>query len=99
MAKVPTNSLTEADVAQAILPVAEVLGPATLGYVSLDDFRPAAASAAIEDLTPGHQELHGLLRSAGQKDADESGMEEITSPAFIVREGADVIAAAGYQTW
>ncbi|MFG3343952.1 GNAT family N-acetyltransferase [Streptomyces sp. NPDC048018] len=99
VAKVPAESLAEADVVRTILPVAEVLGPATLGYASSDDFRPAAAGAAIEALTPGHRELHELVRSAGLKDADESGMEEITSPAFIVREGADVAAAAGYQTW
>ncbi|MFF0435566.1 GNAT family N-acetyltransferase [Streptomyces sp. NPDC004327] len=99
MANVPTDSLTAADVIQTVLPVAEVLGPATLGYVSSEGFRPAATGAAIEESAPGHQELHGLVRSAGQQDADESGMEEITSPAFVVREGADVIAAAGYRTW
>ncbi|MFJ8859044.1 hypothetical protein ACIRD8_11470 [Streptomyces sp. NPDC102451] len=36
--------------------LAELLGPATLGYVSSDGFRPAGADAAIEDLAPGHQE-------------------------------------------
>ncbi|MCG3040444.1 GNAT family N-acetyltransferase [Streptomyces sp. S1A] len=99
VAEVPTDSLTEADVLRAILPVAEVLGPATLGYVSSDDFRPAVAGAAVEDTTPGHRELHGLVRSVGREEAGESGMEEITSPAFIVREGAEVTAAAGYRTW
>lgn len=98
MATMPTVSLTCADAVKARLPVTEVLGPAALGYVSCDEFRPAAASEAIEHLAPGHQDLHGLLRSAGQQDADESGMEEITSPAFVVREGRDVMAVAGYRT-
>lgn len=99
MATMPTGSLTCADMVQAELPVTEVLGPATLAYASCNDFRPAAAGEAIERVAPGHQDLHGLVSTAGQQDADESGIEEITSPAFIVREGTDVVAAAGYRTW
>ncbi|WP_406060895.1 GNAT family N-acetyltransferase [Streptomyces sp. NBC_01077] len=99
LASVPADSLTRGDVVRAVLPVTEVLGPAALGYVSSDDFRPSAAVGAIEHLDPGHQDLRGLVGSAGPEDRDESGLEEITSPAFVVRDGTDVIAAAGYRTW
>jgi GNAT superfamily N-acetyltransferase len=100
LARMPISSLTRADVVQARLPVAAVLGPATLSYVSRAGFHPVAAAAAdIEQLAPGDDGLHALLRSAGRKDADESGLEEITSPAFVVREGTAVTAAAGYRIW
>ncbi|MFB6778956.1 GNAT family N-acetyltransferase [Streptomyces sp. NPDC056352] len=99
LAAVPTGSLTRPEAIRAVLPVTEVLGPATLAYVARDGFRPAPAHHAVEQLAPGHRDLRELVRSAGQEDADESGMEDITSPAFIVREGADVVAAAGYRAW
>ena len=35
----------------------------------------------------------------GDEDADESGLAEITSPAFVARRGARVAAAAGYRAW
>lgn len=99
MASVPTRSLTSAEAVRTVLPVTEVLGPATLGYLSRDDFRPARADRAIGQVAPGHRDLLALTESAGPEDAGESGMEEITSPAFVVREGADVAAAAGYRIW
>lgn len=35
----------------------------------------------------------------GEEDADESGIEDVTSPVFVVRDGAAVVAAAGYRAW
>jgi GNAT superfamily N-acetyltransferase len=99
LAAVPTGSLARPEAIKAVLPVTEVLGPATLAYIARDGFRPASAHDAVEHLAPGHRDLRELVRSAGPKDADESGMEEITSPAFVVREGTDVVAAAGYRAW
>ncbi|MFE7446440.1 GNAT family N-acetyltransferase [Streptomyces chartreusis] len=40
-----------------------------------------------------------LMTSVSSEDAGESGMDEITSATFIVRNGADLVAAAGYQVW
>jgi hypothetical protein len=99
LAAVPAGSLTRPEAIKAVLPVTEVLGPATLAYVARDGFRPAPAHHAVEQLAPGHRDLRELVRSAGPEDADESGLEEITSPAFVVREGTDVVAAAGYRAW
>ncbi|WP_328946720.1 GNAT family N-acetyltransferase [Streptomyces sp. NBC_00250] len=99
LASVPTDSLTRPEKVQAVLPVSEVLGPATLAYLSGADFRPAPADGTVEHLDPGHPSLQGLLRSAGPDDVAESGVEEITSPVFVVREGTEVVAAAGYRAW
>ncbi|MFD6161536.1 hypothetical protein ACFWF7_08940 [Nocardia sp. NPDC060256] len=34
-----------------------------------------------------HPELHHVETLAGDHDAEESGLDEITSPAFVVRDG------------
>lgn len=99
LAGMPTNSLTSPEVVAAELPVQEVLGPAALGYVSRDGFRPVPGSRSVERLAPGHQDLTALVKSVPSGDAGESGMDEITSAAFVVRKGADVVAAAGFQAW
>ncbi|MCI3221378.1 GNAT family N-acetyltransferase [Streptomyces sp. NP-1717] len=88
-------------------PVLDVLGPATLSYLDRDALVPAPpreAGTAVERAAPGDIALTALLAGAGQGDADESGLDEITSPAFLLREGngagaGDVVAAAGYVTW
>ncbi|MFE5943978.1 GNAT family N-acetyltransferase [Streptomyces sp. NPDC056480] len=99
LASVPVDSLTRPETVRAVLPVSDVLGPASLAYLSSADFRPARPQGAVEHLTSGHPDFQGLLRSAAPEDVAESGMEEITSPAFVVRAGADVVAAAGYRAW
>ncbi|MFH9970132.1 GNAT family N-acetyltransferase [Streptomyces mirabilis] len=99
LARIPTSSLTSAEAVGAVLPVSEVLGPAVLGYVSRDGFRPVPADRCVERLAPGHQDLTTLVKSVPPEDAGESGMDEITSAAFVVRKGADVVAAAGFQVW
>ncbi|MFF4252056.1 GNAT family N-acetyltransferase [Streptomyces sp. NPDC001663] len=99
LAGMPTSSLTSPEAVRAVLPVTEVLGPAVLGYVSRDGFRPLPAGPSVERLAPGHQDLKTLVKSVPPEDAGESGMDEITSAAFVVRKGADVVAAAGFQAW
>ncbi|WP_314253917.1 hypothetical protein [Streptomyces sp. DSM 40907] len=54
---------------------------------------------AVEQLPGGHRELRRLERSAGREDAGEAALEEITSPAFVVREHGRTVAAAGYRAW
>jgi hypothetical protein len=93
------ESLTDPEALRAILPVKEVLGPANLGYVSPDTFLPAASDTVTEQLAPGHPDLRALLASVSLEDAEESGIGEITAPAVVAREGAKVVAAAGYQMW
>ncbi|MFF3457028.1 GNAT family N-acetyltransferase [Streptomyces sp. NPDC002730] len=99
LVRMPTSSLTSPEAVRAVLPVNEVLGPAVLGYVSRDGFRPVPADRSVERLAPGHQDLMTLVKSVPPEDAGESGMDEIASTAFVVRKGADVVAAAGFQAW
>jgi hypothetical protein len=93
------GSLTDPEILTAALPVKEVLGPATLAYVSSDCFLPVRSEVTVEQLAPGHPDLHKLEASVSPEDADEGGIGEITGPAFVLREGAEVVAAAGYQVW
>ncbi|MEV7373322.1 GNAT family N-acetyltransferase [Streptomyces sp. NPDC090301] len=100
LASVPVESLTRPEIVRAVLPVSDLLGPASLAYLSSAEFRPAShPQGAAEPLASAHPDFQGLLRSAEPGDLAESGMEEITSPAFVVREGTDVVAAAGYRAW
>ncbi|HEY1093251.1 MAG TPA: GNAT family N-acetyltransferase [Glycomyces sp.] len=94
-----TGSLTDPQILKAALPVREILGPATLAYVSSDRFLPIGSDVEVEQLAPGHPDLRELEASVSPEDADEGGIGEITGPAFVVREGAEVVAAAGYQLW
>uniref|UniRef100_UPI003BAB0039 GNAT family N-acetyltransferase n=1 Tax=Streptomyces sp. NBC_01001 TaxID=2903713 RepID=UPI003BAB0039 len=40
-----------------------------------------------------------MEKAAGDEDAGEAALDEITSPAFVVREQGQVVAAAGYRAW
>jgi len=93
------GSLTDPQILKAALPVKEILGPATLAYVSSDRFLPIGSDVEVEQLAPGHPDLRRLEASVSPEDADEGGIGEITGPAFVVREGGEVVAAAGYQLW
>ncbi|MER6844895.1 GNAT family N-acetyltransferase [Streptomyces platensis] len=93
------EELVNADRLRAVLPVLDVLGPASLCYLDRADFLPVRGVAAVEEVGYGHNGLSALLAGAGEEDADESGLADITSPAFVLSEKGDAIAAAGYQTW
>ncbi|MET7792008.1 GNAT family N-acetyltransferase [Streptomyces sp900116325] len=92
------EKLVDDDRLREVLPVLDVLGPASLFYLDRADFLPAHEGAAVEEVMYD-DELVSLLARAGEEDADESGLDTITSPAFVLREGEDVVAAAGYRTW
>lgn len=79
------------------LPIAEIRGPATLAYLDPADFRPQAAVTTPLDLD--HPDLRAFLQAAEAADLEESGMAEITTPAFAVRQHGQVVAAAGYRDW
>ncbi|MER5622898.1 GNAT family N-acetyltransferase [Streptosporangium sp. NPDC002544] len=83
----------------ARLTVLDALGPATLAYLDADDFAAARVDAEVERLSAGHRDIDGLVASVGKEDADESGMEEVASAVWVIREGRNVIAAAGYRPW
>ncbi|GAA1892334.1 GNAT family N-acetyltransferase [Asanoa iriomotensis] len=95
LACLPRESWLSAGAVLAGLPVVEEVGPARLSYLAPESFRPAAAGCdAVAADDPG---VKALLASVPA--TDESGLAEITSPAFVVREEARVVAAAGYRRW
>jgi GNAT superfamily N-acetyltransferase len=96
----PVEAVADATSVRAVLPVSRVLGPAVLSYLSPERFRPVHAGLlTVEQLPADDRELRRLEEAAGPEDASEAGLDEITSPAFVVREHGQVIAAAGYRTW
>lgn len=81
-------------------PVLDVLGPASLCYLEggRDTFVPAPGP--VEQVAAGDRNaLKALLAAVGQDDADESGLDEISSPAFLLVDGGVAVAAAGYLSW
>jgi GNAT superfamily N-acetyltransferase len=98
LSDLPSAAMTDPAMVGGRLPVVEVLGPASLAYCDVAGFRPVGFSV-VEIVPAGHPDVGSLLALVPAEDADESGLAEITSPAFVVRTGSDVIAAAGYRTW
>ncbi|MDX3577838.1 GNAT family N-acetyltransferase [Streptomyces sp. FL07-04A] len=97
--KLSDEELVDEDRLREVLQVLDVLGPASLFYLDRADFMPVQGGAAVEEAVCGNDELTALLARAGEEDANESGLEDITSPAFVLRENDGVVAAAGYQSW
>jgi len=79
---------------RARLALADVLGPATLAYAGGPDLR-AAPGPPVER----RPDAHDLIAAAPADEAGESGLDEITSDAFVVRDGRRILAAAGYERW
>ncbi|MEV6929325.1 GNAT family N-acetyltransferase [Dactylosporangium sp. NPDC051485] len=94
----PATTVIDPAAVRDRLPVQDTLGPATLAYCDAAGFRPAE-SGAVETISANHTGMAALLARVPAEDAGESGLAEITSPAFVVRAGTDVIAAAGYRGW
>lgn len=92
------EKLVQPDVVRAALPVAEMLGPATLAYAGRDEFRPVEPGG-VESLPAGHADIRELLGSVDPQEADESGIAGITSPAFVLRVNGAVVAVSGYNIW
>ncbi|WP_329161755.1 GNAT family N-acetyltransferase [Streptomyces anulatus] len=96
-----TEELTDPSTVAGLLSTADTLGPAVLGYLSPGGLRPVATAEAnpVGSLAPGHAALRAMLADAGRSDAGESGLADVTSPVFVVRNGTEVLAAAGYERW
>lgn len=99
LANVPVSSLTDAAVLSGRLPVAEIIGPATLAYLDAGDFRPQHDPDVIRSTDPRDPGLGRFLSAADTTELEESGMRQITSPAFTIREHGQIVAAAGYRDW
>lgn len=98
LAALPVPEWTDAARLGTILPITDVRGPATLAYLIAAEFR-AKDSSLVVQIPADYHDLARLVASVGSADAQESGITRITSPAFVVRVGGDVVAAAGYQDW
>ena len=99
LADLPAASLTDTRTLTGRLHVAEILGPASLAYLDPEDFRPQHSQAVVWPLSQQDPDLGQFLSAADAGDLEESGIEEITSPAFAIREYGNVVAAAGYRDW
>jgi RimJ/RimL family protein N-acetyltransferase len=84
---------TDIDHVKQAMTWVNALGPASLAYLDPVEFRPTELAAG----TGGN--LSTLFAAVDSVDLNESGVDEITSPAFTVTEGDRVVAAAGYRTW
>ncbi|HEY2308039.1 MAG TPA: GNAT family N-acetyltransferase [Streptosporangiaceae bacterium] len=93
------RSLTDAGVLGSVFPGAQVLGPASLAYLDAGEFRPRDGPGVTEAVPPQDPAVRRFLSAADLDDANESGLDEITSPAFAIREHGRIVAAAGYRDW
>ncbi|MFD7641435.1 GNAT family N-acetyltransferase [Kitasatospora sp. NPDC059795] len=84
-----------------LLPLAGTLGPAALAYLPPDGLLPQPpADLTVHQLPPTDPRLRDLERRTGRTDAEEAGLDGLTSPAFAVLTADDrVIAACGYRAW
>src|SRR5215471_8524473 len=95
----PAASLTDPGTLSARLQLGEMLGPACLAYLHPAEFRPHYGPIAVEQVLPHDEGLRQLIAACDVADVEESGIEEITSPAFAIRDHGTIISAAGYRDW
>ncbi|MBU2670127.1 GNAT family N-acetyltransferase [Actinoplanes bogorensis] len=98
LADLDVSAMSDPAVVGTRIAVDEVLGPATLAYCDAATFRPVD-SGAIESIPADDAELNALIARVPADEAGEAGLDEITSPAFVVRQGSELLAAAGYRDW
>ncbi|WP_343949852.1 GNAT family N-acetyltransferase [Spirilliplanes yamanashiensis] len=88
----PPEAWTDPDAARALLPVADVLGPAVLAYLDPAAFRPAPGPVGAEP-------LGALLAAAGPDEAGESGLADAEQVFTVADDAGRVVAAGGYERW
>jgi len=95
----PAALLADTGVLSSRLPVDAILGPAALAYLDPAEFRPQPGDAVTAPVGLDDPGFRQFLLAAATDEVGESGIEEITTPAFAVREHGQVVAAAGYRDW
>jgi GNAT superfamily N-acetyltransferase len=99
MSGLPPASATDTVLLSGRLHPDEILGPAALAYLDPADFRAQHHQADITALDSSDPGLQGFLAAADPADLAESGLAEITSPAFAVCDQGQITAVAGYRDW
>jgi GNAT superfamily N-acetyltransferase len=95
--RLPVASMTDPGQVRSLLPLTEMMGPAALAYVDPSGFvGPSSAAAEVPHDDPA---VVKLLASVPLDDAGESGLDEITSSAFVTVDDGAVTAAAGWRRW
>jgi hypothetical protein len=77
--------------------VAELLGPAALFYPTAP--LPGSTRERQHVERAELDELGDLLRDAGTEDANESGLADISAPAFVLRDKGAIVTACGWRAW
>jgi GNAT superfamily N-acetyltransferase len=95
----PVAQLTDPGMLSARLQLVELLGPACLAYLDPAEFRPHHDRVAVVQVLPHGEDLRQLVVASDAEDVKESGIAEITSPAFVIRDHGTIICAAGYEDW
>ncbi|GAB2664883.1 GNAT family N-acetyltransferase [Nocardia goodfellowii] len=96
--QIPVTEIGNAERLGTVLSVAEVRGPAVLAYFDVDLFRPVTAGK-VDRVPLQNAALGESLQESRAADRDESGLDEITSSAFVVCSAGVVVSAAGYRVW
>jgi hypothetical protein len=94
----PAASVADAAVLRRELTIVEMLGPASLAYLDPGDFQPSSEPGA-ETVDVFDHAFRRFISGADAGDLNESGIAEISSPAFVIREREHIVAAAGYCDW
>ncbi|MFD7533199.1 GNAT family N-acetyltransferase [Streptomyces sp. NPDC059849] len=98
--QLPVSAVVDGNWVRRIPSTGRMLGPAMLSYVSPAGFRPVPSGIMVrEQLPSAHPDVRILEHAAGPEDAGEAALDEITSPAFVLRDRGQVVAAAGYRAW
>jgi len=99
LSDLPAAALTDTAALSSRLPLAEIMGPAALAYLDPAEFRPQPGQAAVTPISLDHPGFRHFVQAADAFEMEESGIQEISTPAFAVLEDGQVAAVAGYRDW
>ena len=80
------------------LPVAELMGPAALGYADAAT-ATLVLSAGVSQSTLDEPAVERLLARVSADELMESGVGYVTSPMFVLKDDGRPVAVAGYRVW
>ena len=99
LSDLPAASLTDTAALSRRLPLTEILGPAALAYLDQTEFRPQLGEVSTTPVRLDDPDFRHFVLATDSYELAESGIQEISTPAFAVLEHGQVAAAAGYRDW